>query len=378
MKHILLITTSFPQLQDGSEAAGAFVADFAATLSERAKVTVLAPALKSSQKSISDNLYICYFKVPVLPLSMLILRRPTHWLAIVRTLRSGTAAVLDIAAKQVIDHTLALWALPSGYWAQQMKGTPYSTWALGSDIWSLSKIPLVKQLLQSTLRKSHSNFADGYRLAEQVEALSSRHCRFLPSTRAIKLSSSKELSTKPPYKLAFLGRWHPNKGIDMLLESLCILDDDDWSNIKEVRIAGGGVLAAQVHVAVEKLKSLSHPVSLQGYLNRDQATELLTWADYVLIPSRIESIPVIFSDAMKCLCPVIAMPVGDLSRLLLTYNVGELADKVSSFSFANALRNALQKPPSSYVNNLRNASNDFSLESSANILLDNIFSEHIT
>ena len=41
MKQIAIISTSYPTEQDGSEAAGSFVADFAATLSEKRQVTFI-------------------------------------------------------------------------------------------------------------------------------------------------------------------------------------------------------------------------------------------------------------------------------------------------------------------------------------------------
>ena len=46
MKHIAIISTSYPTEQDDSEAAGSFVADFAATLSKKPQVTVIAPGLQ--------------------------------------------------------------------------------------------------------------------------------------------------------------------------------------------------------------------------------------------------------------------------------------------------------------------------------------------
>jgi len=365
LRHIVLITTSYPVLSDGSEAAGSFVVDFALALAEKIKITVVAPGLETGHEKVNANLSVRRFHTPLSPLSLLKVSNPKHWYSIFKVLKNGQSVVRGIVEQGQIDHVLALWVLPSGYWARTVcrkYKIPYSTWALGSDIWSLKKIPIVKRVLQKALNDSHTNFADGLQLKDDVIALSGRACKFLPSTRTLNILKTKKLSQKPPYKLVFLGRWHHNKGVDLLCQSLKLLNESDWKRIDEVRICGGGPLASVVSREVSFLKKLFRPVSHQGYLSKTGAVELLLWADYVLIPSRIESIPVIFSDAMKCGCPVICMPVGDLPRLLKKYSVGVMADGVTGQNFAAAISNILQNSPYKSVVDLKQASNDFDLD----------------
>ncbi|MEZ5673185.1 MAG: glycosyltransferase [Thiotrichaceae bacterium] len=288
MQHIVIISTSYPTIQDGSEAAGSFVADFAAQLAQSVRVSVVAPSLQTSIEQLHENLNIYRFKVPNLPLSSLKPYYPHHWRKIVATVRAGEQTLAHLAQTEKIDHIFALWVLPSGYWAQrvgQHHHIPYSTWALGSDIWSLGQIPVIKNRLRSVLQHSHHNFADGYLLKTSVEHLSNRICDFLPSTRQLTIDKTKSLATQPPYKLAFLGRWHPNKGIDILLDSLTRLTASDWEKITAIQIAGGGVLADKVTHAVQKLQQRGLPVTLRGYLNKSEAIELFTWTDFVFLPS---------------------------------------------------------------------------------------------
>lgn len=377
MSHIALVTTSYPTAHDGSEAAGSFVADFAETLAAHVQVTVIAPSLSAETEKRDPQLTIERFQVPRLPLSLLKPYNPWDWLAIVKTLRAGLVALEQVAQHNTIDHILALWALPSGYWAKRVGESdqiPYSTWALGSDIWSLGKVPVIKNTLKKVLKASHTNFADGYLLKQSVESISGRQCHFLPSTRGLTISKPKPLSTKPPYRLAFLGRWHPNKGTDLLVESLSALNQADWQRIEEIRICGGGPLEKNIQAAVATLKAQGHPVVLQGYLNKTEAIELFLWADYVLIPSRIESIPVVFSDAMKCHCPIVSMPVGDLPRLVTDYQVGVLAEEVSAPAFAQAISHILTKSPHTFATELQQVANDFSLEHVVETLLIQLFS----
>ena len=323
MKHLLLISTSFPDdaFAPGQEAAGGFVADFAKALASHVSLSIVAPSLKTAVQQHS-NVTIHRFGVPSLPLSLLKPQNPAHWSSIVQTLRSGQQAVTEAVAKQKPDHIISLWALHSGAWARRVAkqhNIPYRCWPLGSDIWPLGQVPVVRSLLRTVLRDATRCFADGFVLADDTSAISSLPCEFLPSSRKLDISQPKPLAQSPPYKLAFLGRWHPNKGIDLLLESLKLLDERCWQQIEAVKIFGGGPMEDEVKTAVSQLQAASRPIQLGGYLNQAEATNLFLWADYQLIPSRIESIPVIFSDAMQANCPIVTMPVGDLPRLVQEY-----------------------------------------------------------
>ncbi|GAB4264413.1 MAG: hypothetical protein Kow0080_03440 [Candidatus Promineifilaceae bacterium] len=373
---MLFISTSFPDAayQAGQEAAGQFVYDFAVELARHVAVTAVVPASRSRTEQ-AGNLTIHRFRVPALPLSLLKPTRPADWPKIWQTLRAGETAVARAAAAHPPDHIFALWALPSGYWAQKT-GLPYSIWALGSDIWGLGRVPLVRGVLRRVLQGAVHRFADGYQLAADVAALGKRPCRFLPSSRRLPVPGHKPLAARPPYKLAFLGRWHPNKGIDLLLDALALLTDDDWARIAEVRIFGGGPLADVVTAGVARLQVNGRPVTLGGYLNRQEAADLLTWADYLLLPSRIESIPVIFSDALQANTPLIATPIGDLPRLLADGQAGVLAGEVSAAGLAHAIHRALHLTPAQFTKSLSELARLFNVKQSAinllRILLDEL------
>ena len=366
MKTIVLVTTSYPSVNDGSEAAGSFVQDFAEELANKARVIVLAPGQNKSEASSQPYLQVRRYAASTKPLSLLKLSKPWHWTAILKVLHSGAKALEQIIQENQVDHVFALWVLPSGWWAlivNKKYGVAYSTWALGSDIWSLGKIPLIRSLLIKVLQGSRHNFADGYQLAADVKAISARECLFLPSTRNIALPAETADSEDTGYKLAFLGRWHPNKGIDLLLEGLKLLDEEAWQKIDELRIYGGGPLQDTVREGVKKLTSEGRKISMGGYLDKAAAARLLQWSDYVLIPSRIESVPVIFSDAMKMGKPVLCTPVGDMGQLISQYECGLLAENVSARAFAELLSLALQKDKKTFGKGIARAAEDFSLPS---------------
>jgi glycosyltransferase involved in cell wall biosynthesis len=373
MHRILLITTSYPAAQlDGREAAGSFVADFAqALVALGVKTTVLAPG-DSASIAETAGVTVCRFAGPSRALSLLNPINPAHWPSIWNVLRRGARMSRQLAQNHRFDHVLALWALPSGYWARRLKrefGIPYSVWALGSDIWSLGRLPAVRAVLRGVLRDADNRYADGYVLKADVEALCGRPCDFLPSTRRLHVPSGAWHRGAPPYRMAFLGRWHPNKGADLLLEALERLDQQDWTAIEEFRICGGGPLDALVRTRGAALAAAGRPVTVGGYLDKQAAAELLVWADYLVIPSRIESIPVIFSDAMQCACPVIATPVGDLPRLLRNCGAGMLSTDVSADAIARAIREAAATTPSTFAEGLARCRREFDIDECAARLL---------
>jgi len=365
MTHVAIITTSFPVDNSGAEAAGSFVADFAEELSSRARVTVLAPGYKNYLEDYKTY-SVLRFIVPRIPLSLLNPANPADWYSIYQTIRSGDDTVNELQKQWPCDYIFAFWALPSGYWARHaMKcyGIPYSVWALGSDIWSLGKIPVVRNVLKKVLLDSHHCFADGHQLKSDVETIADRKCGFLPSTRRLDVTDRINIAKHPPYRLAYLGRWHPNKGVDLLLDALTMLSDDDWHKITEIRICGGGPLEEKISKEIEELQNSGRPVYKYGYLDKVQATGLLTWADYVLIPSRIESIPVVFSDAMQCGAPVIATPAGDLPVLLSKNRVGILATEVSGVAYYNAICRSLEMSPGDFSTDIMQVKKQFNIKS---------------
>jgi hypothetical protein len=148
MKTIVVITTSYPRDASGSEAAGAFVADFVDELSHKAKVIVLAPGehqatkLKSYEQTSSidetGEIHIYRYWSPDKPLGELSINSFRNIIAIVRVLASGLLTAHKIARNhQQIDFVFGLWVFPSGFWARYLawlKNCHYGTWALGSDI----------------------------------------------------------------------------------------------------------------------------------------------------------------------------------------------------------------------------------------------------
>lgn len=343
---IVIVTSSFPISGDGSEAAGSFVADLAEELGKHVPVRVVAPGRAGQRERWAANVEVYRFATPGKPLSTMKLWHPVGALQALRVMAAGQEATDRAMAAGPVAHVLALWALPCGHWARKAArryACGYSVWTLGSDIWTLGRIPGLRTHLRHVLAEARYCYSDGLQLAKDTRAIAGREVEFLPSTRRFPVVVG-ERAESGPKRLLFLGRWHPNKGVDVLLDALLLLSDATWTEIAEVHIAGGGPLERDVHAAVAALTTAGRPVRLSGFLDTAAAAAAFAQADALLLPSRVESIPVIFSDAMKAGIPVVSTPVGDLPHLLQDGPTGVLAKAVNAEAFASAIESFLATP----------------------------------
>lgn len=370
---LLLITTSYPRWTNGREAAGSFVADIAEALAGYVNVRVVAPGDRTEIEQKSPRLAIYRYAAPQRRLVNLRLWNPIDAWRILTTLRAGSTAV-DMATRDGrVFHTLALWALPPGKWARSFwrkRGVPYSVWMLGSDVWLLGRIPFVRGILRQVMRDAKHRFADGLKLAEDSRRICGKDVGFLPSTRHLDTCEFDPPANSPPYSFVFIGRWHHHKGVDLLLDALAMLDEKDWERISEVRIFGGGPLATLVQEKARVLCDAGRPLEIGGFIPKAEAERAIVRADYLIIPSRIESIPVIFSDAMKLGRPVVSTPVGDLPLLFEQAACGLMATEISASGISHALRAALSVSPTSFTSAVRQQADKFDINAIAREILD--------
>ena len=367
---IIVVTTSFPIANDGSEAAGSFVYDLVVNMLKSVDVAVVAPGIQNGKSTPLPGLTVYTFKTNGVALSTLIKPSPKGLVNALLILWRGARMTRACAAEfPRAMQIVALWAFPSGFWAY-LTGKSYVIWTLGSDIWSIGKISVLRMLLKRVLQKATSVYSDGIELAGSTQEIAGRAVEFLPTTREVPAKYRASVSQSPPYRLLFLGRWHPNKGIDLLMQSLLELTESDWAMISEVHIVGGGPLESQVQGYHRDLERGHRPVILHGFLDKDSALQLASSADIGVIPSRIESIPVVFSDFMKVRLPVVCTPVGDLPDLMGRFSVGVVAGSATSEALTHALRQILRMDLAGLSANCSDAAAVFSLDSISSRLIE--------
>ena len=367
---IQIITSSYPERPDDpSGTAGLFVRDFALQLVSEGHYVVVQPAARKVQYVADKGIIIEPIpwgggdqELASIPLNSI----RNLWM-VLSFFWSGYSTVVDTAKKHNSERVLAMWVIPSGIFAYMIHrklGIRYDVWALGSDIWRIRKIPLLGPWLISRVSNGATRvMADGVQLCRDVKFLTGRDCEFLPSSRKMPFVAKSQTPSKGVTRLLFVGRYHANKGPDILIEAIAQLNAEQKKNI-HLDIFGLGPMEQQLRSEIQS-KGLSGCITLHGAIAAAELAEKFIDTDFLVIPSRIESIPVVFSDAIQSGVPVITMPVGDMSDLIERFKCGVCATTVTAGAFAVAIEQALIAGKSEFVSGVVSAQKHFDVATSA-------------
>ena len=115
---------------------------------------------------------------------------------------------------------------------------------------------------------------------------------------------------KSPCKsIITIGRLHPVKGYDILLEALIELKDFTLT------IIGEGKMRSEYQSYIQS-HSLQDRVTLLGELQPQSIRDYLIKADIFCLPSRSEGLPATPLEAMACGLPVVCTTVGGMSEIV--------------------------------------------------------------
>ena len=78
-------------------------------------------------------------------------------------------------------------------------------------------------------------------------------------------------------------------------------------------------------------------MTIQGPVDQYTVAALLQQCHSLIIPSRIESIPVVLSDALQLNSDLIVTDVGDMGTLVRSYRAGRVVDKESPDGLKEAI-----------------------------------------
>jgi glycosyltransferase involved in cell wall biosynthesis len=248
---------------------------------------------------------------------------------------------------------------------------PYAVWALGSDIWGYGRKPVLKNAVRLTLTQARARFADGFKLKDDVQTLSGLDCAFIPSTRRLSLDTPAKAELAGGRKnYLFIGRYHPAKGPDVLLEAIALLPREVRDKVY-FHLFGGGPLESDLLRIIEE-KNLSDCVKLNGYIEEQKAVAYLTSCDALIIPSRIESIPVVLSDGLQTDCPLIVSDVGDMGDLMRKYKAGRVVAPESPEELREAILRDFNEGASGFGPGFDELKGVFDLKIAVNALLETV------
>ncbi len=353
---LALITHNYPFKEgEGKAAAGLFVSAFAHALRDAGTDAFVFTGQLGGLSGESGFDVKWFPWKGDKPLGHLNFFNPKELKLLIQYLRNGRESLFGYVKEKNIEHCLAFWAFPAGYFAWVIKnklGIPYTVWALGSDIWTYSRWPIARGLIKKILTSADCLYADGIKLCEDIQTLCGRECKFLPSTRDLLAPVFSPLFNPSPQgnatptawccmggseeviKFLYIGRFEKIKGIDFLLDAVYRLKQ----RTKDFRLFafGGGRLYEEMKLKLANL-SLEGEVTLGGYIEDKDAAAFLYDCDCLIIPSRQESIPIIYSDGLKAGINIVTSDAGDLGRLFRDYGYG----RIFSSGDVNALTDAL-------------------------------------
>ena len=336
-KRICLITNRYPAHPD--DVASPFVRDFHLGLKERGiGVSVFTPWYDSEKSEYGRDVVRFRWRGGTKVVGALNPFSPREASQIISFLREGKRQLLEHLERTRPDFCLALWALPSGWLARQARrefGIPYSVWCLGSDIYVWAKKPFLRGMTRSVLRGAEHLFADGFDLRERVEKLSDRRCSFLPSMRRLPQVSEKEVRLDPAkFNLLYLGRWERKKGIDDLLKAVSLVKGKLPSLC--LHVLGWGGFETKMNELIAE-HGLGHQVKVAGKVSTQRVAGYIRAADCVIIPSKGDSIPLVFSEALQMGTPLIVTNVGDMGHLTRKFGLGKVVSPGSARRLARAI-----------------------------------------
>ncbi len=344
MKRVLVITNRYPC--DADDPASPFVPHFVAALRGNSiDVDVLTPRY-THRPVCQEPDYIHRFETgSPSPVGSWNFASPASWIRLRSFVRAGHRLGRQLCGSKRYDHILALWALPSGEFANRLSREfqiPYSTWCLGSDIYSWAKRPVIRGQIANVLRESAAVFADGYDLCERVKSWLGIGCQFMPSFRPLSGEPHPKVSsaTRSP-RFLYLGRIHPAKGTSELLAAFGYVnkalpgstltfvgDGPDLANLK--REAGNLGIGSRVQFA----GSVGNREILDAYRN----------CDFVVIPTKSDSLPLVFSEAVQAMRPVIGTSVGDLGAFIRRFHLGIVCDSAEPRLLSAAMLQMAEQP----------------------------------
>jgi len=139
-------------------------------------------------------------------------------------------------------------------------------------------------------------------------------------------------------RLLYLGRWHPVKGVDVVVRALRQIPGDAPLTLSIYGIGGG----AEEHAYEQDVRRLAKDdprITIFPPAKREQLPDLLAQSDAIVVPSLwLETGPLVVLEAKAAGCPVIGSRLGGIAELVREPDDGMLLPTGNVAAWANALK----------------------------------------
>jgi len=241
-------------------------------------------------------------------------------------------------------------AFPGGYIAMKISeitGVPYIITEHMSPFpfnYYTNKSGGLANRIRGPYTKSKANIAVSFALANKMTAFRVPNISVIYNSvdeRIFDLPEDKTPSS--PFTFFTLGRMVPQKGIDILLKTIKLILPN---NEIQFRIGGdGNYLEKYKNLAVEL--NIDKYVTWLGNLNQLQVVSEMQKCHAFVLPSRHESMGIVFAEAIACGKPVIGTHCGGPEEIINDTN-GYLIPPVKTHDRSSLLASAINKMIENY------------------------------
>jgi glycosyltransferase involved in cell wall biosynthesis len=132
-----------------------------------------------------------------------------------------------------------------------------------------------------------------------------------------------------------LGRWEKSKGLDDLIKAFSMVKRNRPD--VNLHILGWGEYEGEMRELINQLK-LSEEIKIVGQVSTSLVSAYLKESDCLVIPSKGDSIPLVFSEALQMRTPLIVTDVGDMGHLVRRFDLGKVVPSGDVRGLAQAMK----------------------------------------
>lgn len=190
---------------------------------------------------------------------------------------------------------------------------PYVVWGQGSDIYLPDRF--TRMTSKSILQNADAVLALTEDMKQKIREICDKEISVVPNgidLERFKISSGdkKEGNAKA---VIFIGRLHPVKGVQYLIEAMAIVRQQ-MPDVKLV-IVGDGVERARLEKLAERL-NLNDCIQFTGQVPQESIPRLMHQADVFALSSLSESFGIVNLEAMAAGLPIVATNVGGIPDIV--------------------------------------------------------------
>jgi glycosyltransferase involved in cell wall biosynthesis len=190
-----------------------------------------------------------------------------------------------------------------------------------------AKSPVLERLVKRVLRPFYLSTFGAVVMSSALEQRDSgdpdgRRSVVIPHT-VRRVAGATRVTTRPPgrpLEVGFLGRLHPKKNLDVVIEALARLDDK-----VVLRVAGDGPERGRLLQLARDIR-VDEQITWVGFVQAHEKTEFLRTIDVLVMPSAYECFGVSAIEALGAGVPVIVSPTTGVADVIRLHGCGFVVD----------------------------------------------------